>query len=387
MSGDIQLTHLKSSDLMIGEPAPWPVFDRYGWLLLQRGATILTERQKDVLVHAGLRELQPEELEERRVAAERAELKRLQAERSRRNPFALFNHITVRLEALFQQLEAGERGATEQSLSQLLDMLAYLVDSNPDAALGAVHLAADFPYALRHPVQMAIISELVSRRAGCPVDRRRGLLAAALTSNVGMLTFQQDLETQVEPLTPFQRRELERHPERSVALLKAAGVNDTTCLTAVAQSHEKLDGSGYPRGLAGAAISPEARVLSLADAYSAMITPRVYREAVPAQDALRDIFTRRGRQYDAALAQYFIKVLGVYPPGVYVDLSNGEVAVVVERGEDIAQPRVASVLKRGGEPYLKPVHRQCQDGTLSISGLHQRNYQAWHLDLPAIWGY
>lgn len=77
------------------------------------------------------------------------------------------------------------------------------------------------------------------------------------------------------------------------------------------QSHERLDGSGYPRGLAEEQIIPEARLLSIVDSYVAMTRPRSYRETFRSQYAMKELFKLRGQTIDAELSELLLRVMGL----------------------------------------------------------------------------
>ncbi len=376
------MTPVRASDLVVGEKIPWPIYDRYGWLLLRADSVVETQRQKDILVEAGFRERAPGEPDSPSGPVRH----RPRAPERDPNPFTLFNRITLRLEECLRLVTAREAHAL-RLLTALGTTVHHLIDQDADAALGAVHLAHSLPYSVRHPVQKAIICETIARTLDYDAERRASIVHAALTANLGMIEIQEDLEQQTSPLTREQMAAIHAHPEQSRLRLEAAGVTDTVWLDIISQHHEKLDGTGYPNGLKGDEILPEARLVALADVYSAMITPRHYRASVDARQAMRDIFLARGREYDREMAEIFIKVLGIFPPGLYVKLSSGEVAVVVRRGADAKYPRVAAVVKRGGEPYVNPRLIETAPGGPTITGLEEREYRAWHLELPTIWGY
>jgi hypothetical protein len=93
--------------------------------------------------------------------------------------------------------------------------------------------------------------------------------------------------------------------------------------------HERHDGSGYPQGLAADAIPLHARIAGIVDSYDAMITTRPFREALSRHDALQRMYRERGRLYQDELIEEFMQSLGVYPVGSLVELSSGEVAIVM----------------------------------------------------------
>ncbi len=248
-------------------------------------------------------------------------------------------------------------GVVKKRIYDIAVNIQGLVEYDSDALLGAVHLADQFPYPVHHPMQIAVLAELILERLQVKQVVRLSVLAAALTGNVAMNSYQQRLHQQRTPLNEQQRRVINRHPLQSAQKLDAAGVDDLLWLELVTQHHEKLDGTGYPRKLQGDAIRREARILALADVYSAMVTHRPYRSPIKHRDSLRDIFTQRGSKFDSKLTLLFLNELGVYPPGVYVRLNNGELAVVIGRTPDPRSPLVASIKKTDGDFFLSPRRR------------------------------
>ncbi|MDO9241406.1 MAG: HD domain-containing phosphohydrolase, partial [Methylicorpusculum sp.] len=166
------------------------------------------------------------------------------------------------------------------------------------------------------------------------------------------------LANQASPLSDQQRDIIKAHPELGRALLQKAGINNAEWLNAVHNHHERIDGNGYPDGLSGDAIPVAARILSLTDIYSAMILPRAYRDGFYVKKALRDIFLQRGSAVDESLAHLLIKEIGIYPPGTFVLLANGETGVVLKRAPvDTESIHVLSLLNPQGKPFANPKQR------------------------------
>ncbi len=236
--------------------------------------------------------------------------------------------------------------------------LADLVRRTPDAVLYSLLLDETASYAQVHPMMVGAICALLSARCGFDEATRQTMIAAALTCNIGMLALHEVAATQAGALSPEQQTVAREHPLKSATLLKAAGVTDALWLTIVTQHHERPDGAGYPHGLRGQALCRPARLVALADVYTAMVLPRHYRDGIHAQQALREIFLQRGSQIDAALAADFINELGVFPPGIFVRLDNGEIGVVLQRGvQRASQPLVSCFKSPQGSVYPRPVRR------------------------------
>jgi HD-GYP domain-containing protein (c-di-GMP phosphodiesterase class II) len=119
----------------------------------------------------------------------------------------------------------------------------------------------------------------------------------------------------------------------------------------VGSHHERFDGGGYPQGLAGAAIPLAARMAAIIDTYDALCTPRPYREAVSRHHALREIYAGRDSAFQGELVEQFQSCLGVYPTGSLVELTSGEIAIVmVQNHARRLLPRVAVLTTREKAP-------------------------------------
>ena len=351
---DFELSSISSDELAINKPVPWPVYDEFGKLLMAKGSVIRTERQRDILMRVGLyaREISNEDEKDER-------LKPVSFNRQV-NPFAEFEDICLRLSELFQYIEKKENPPEDAVFKRTMGIVTYLqglVAHDADAMIGAVHLIDSFPYHILHPVQCAILSEVIALRFEIDQEKRLSMLAAALTSNISMNAYQVKLHQQRKPLTDQQREVIEKHPEVSASMLASSGVNDSYWLKLVRCHHERPDGSGYPKGLKADALPIEAKIIALSDVYCAMVTPRPYRESVTYKETLRELFVQRGRSVDERLTTIFVHELGLYPPGVYVKLQNGELAVVVGRTHSPKEPLVASVRKPDGDIFLSPRRR------------------------------
>jgi hypothetical protein len=97
----------------------------------------------------------------------------------------------------------------------------------------------------------------------------------------------------------------------------------------VAHHHERYDGSGYPKGLSRNQIPPFARIAGIVDTYDALTSNRSYAQAVSPSDAIKLLYEARDEDFQAELVEAFIQAIGIYPAGTLVELSSGEVGVVV----------------------------------------------------------
>ncbi|MFQ5469556.1 MAG: HD-GYP domain-containing protein [Gammaproteobacteria bacterium] len=347
---------INSSDIGVGRALSWAIYDENGRLLLNKGEVIATEKQLTILLERGLYRTNTGESERKKESA---------PVEDHFSPFELVYEFVFRLNKIFVSIIEGRQEFINH-LDRLCNDLQILCEKDANAALGSIHLCQEKPYTVWHSIHIALLSELAAKRLEYPRERRLSIMRAALTGNIGMLRLQEILYEQAGPLTEEQRKRVNDHCEKSVLMLKNAGVEDQLWLELVLQHHENISGRGYPRGLKGDDILKEARLLNLADRYGAMVSPRANRTGLPPQNALRDLLLKKGEDYDEKLSILFIKELGVYPPGMFVKLANGETAIVIQRGKESTSPTVSSVISPREGIYARPLMRDCTQKEYAI---------------------
>jgi putative nucleotidyltransferase with HDIG domain len=169
------------------------------------------------------------------------------------------------------------------------------------------------PYTARHSESVARYATSIAQELGLPrraVDRIRW---AALLHDVGKISTPVELLDKQGPLTDDERVVMERHPVESARIVE--GIDRLAdSLDGVRHHHERLDGAGYPDRLAGEAVSLDARVLAVADAFDAMTSDRAYRRGMHSAVALDRLIAEAGTQFDEAVVAAFARSLSVEPP-------------------------------------------------------------------------
>ena len=338
------------ADIVLGQPLEWDVKDDSGHLLLRRGQIIQSAHQVELLIERGLF-----------VAYADA------AANTRHSPAAA---LVPEPESVLRKINTGEK-----QLERLLFNMQHEVDfaakvvaiaSDLQAAAKANHAIAVAtvllnqsagPYPVRHCIDTALIAIIVGRSLQLPPEQLQSAICAALTMNVGMLREQAEFQNRTGPLTDPEREVIRRHPEKSVALLQQAGVDDQHWLDDVLMHHENEDGSGYPAGRNGAELPKTAKLIALADRYCARVSARAYRKAMLPNAALRDFLVGDKKNIDQQLAAAFVHQLGIYPAGTFVRLSDGEIGVVTAEGETTLTPIVHAILGPRGAPLAFPIKR------------------------------
>jgi PAS domain S-box-containing protein/putative nucleotidyltransferase with HDIG domain len=184
-------------------------------------------------------------------------------------------------------------GEREQAVRRLHDSL--------EDTIGALASTVEIrdPYTAGHQRRVAKLAAKIAERMGLPEDQTRGILLAGLIHDVGKINVPAEILSKPGELTPLEMQFVRSHAQTGYDIIK--GVEFPWPIAeAVLQHHERLDGSGYPRGLAGEAIIVEARILAVADVTEAITAHRPYRPAMGLDAALAEIEGGKGRLYDAA---------------------------------------------------------------------------------------
>lgn len=228
-----------------------------------------------------------------------------------------------------------------------------LARSDPDAALYLLLQAAAGDlgrYSAHHAMLCAVICDLCAKGQAWPADEADALWRAALSMNLALTVTQDSLARQIGPLTSAQREQIDAHAEAGARLLGDAGVSNALWLELVRRHHE--------RGNAAAATPAErlAGLLHRVDVYTAKLSRRATREptspAIAARDACLD-----GAGRPDAIGAMLLRTVGLYPPGCFVQLANGELGIVVRRGPKSHTPVVAALRRQDGGLYLQPPRR------------------------------
>jgi HD-GYP domain-containing protein (c-di-GMP phosphodiesterase class II) len=176
-----------------------------------------------------------------------------------------------------------------------------------------------------------------------------------LLLDIGKIRVDRALLEKNARLTPEEFTEMKRHVQYSLDILyNTANVNPDV-IEGVAQHHERMDGSGYPNGLLGKDISIFGKMSAIADTYAAITKQRPYAQPVSPHDALQMLSNWSGTQFQPDMVEHFIQSIGVFPVGSLVELSTGEVAVIVTHNKQKRlRPKVLVVSEPDKTPRKHP---------------------------------
>ena len=263
------------------------------------------------------------------------------------DPFSVWHGVHARVAHLLRH--PREAGFLNE-LDAVTHIILRMIDAEPEASLFEMIYGEEIAgYAIAHSLQTAFISALVAQHLQWPQRDLQTLVKASLTMNISMLDLQDALVRQATPPTLKQRQEIESHAQRSRAMLEAAGVSDEALLRTVSHHHVTPGGHALPtdRSL----LSPLSCMVHYADVYLARLSPRATRAAMAVNVSARELHTSAGGDSNPYVSA-IVREIGIYPPGTFVKLRNGDTAIVLRRGATPDTPVVSSLLRADGTPYL-----------------------------------
>lgn len=218
-------------------------------------------------------------------------------------------------------------------------------------------------YSAHHALFCAIVSSLCSAWFDWPAEERQALFSSALTMNLGMLSIQDSMARQSGALSADQRKRVDEHAAHGVELLRSAGVADKLWLDIVLRHHKPI-AAGDPSDPIQAA-QRLAQLLHRVDVFTAKLSRRENRAATSPTIAARDACLD-GSGIPDAIGATIIRVLGLYPPGSFVRLVSGELAVVTRRGSKAHTPIVACLRRANGTTYGHPHRRDTSEMAYAV---------------------
>jgi HD-GYP domain-containing protein (c-di-GMP phosphodiesterase class II) len=167
-----------------------------------------------------------------------------------------------------------------------------------------------------HGTRLAEWAVRIGQELGLDEKALEDVEVAALLHDAGKVSVPDAILKKPGPLTPEEWRVMRMHPEFSWAVLRLVPGLERASLFAL-HHHEKYDGSGYPGGLRGEDIPIGARIVSVIDAFDAMVASRPYKEGLPCEEALRRLVTDSGRHFDPVVVGHFIPIASAEMESVF----------------------------------------------------------------------
>jgi HD-GYP domain-containing protein (c-di-GMP phosphodiesterase class II) len=258
------------------------------------------------------------------------------------------------LEKLTHDIRLG--GSFEvEAVQEVVDEMVESIVRNPDALMWVARLREQDIGTYGHGLQVSVYLTAFGRHLGFPKPLLASLAQIGLLLDVGKMRLPRELLEKQGRLTTDEFEQVKAHVQHSLEILGETPNFDPEVIQGIAQHHERMNGSGYPNGLMGEEIAVTGRMAGIVDCFAALINHRPYAAAVSSYEALRSLTAWGGDYFHEPLVQQFVSSVGVFPVGSLIELSSGEVAIVVAHNKlRRLKPRVLVVTGPDKKPLPHP---------------------------------
>jgi putative nucleotidyltransferase with HDIG domain len=239
-----------------------------------------------------------------------------------------FNTCIKTFNDILKGVVAGQAEAAQAATDFVARLTDYFLGDR-ESTLHLMNVVDRGESTYSHPMNVAVLSMILGKEAQLSVQEMTVLGLGALFHDIGKERLPKKLLKKRGELTRPEQELLEQHPVYGAAMLADIEAFPPGAAQVVAQHHERMDGSGYPKGLGADGIDRLARMVAIADAYDNHCNRPDPMESLTPYLALSYMFGQQKHLFDVETLALFIRCLGVYPPGTVVELSNGEVGMVM----------------------------------------------------------
>lgn len=244
--------------------------------------------------------------------------------------------VIEKTDALLKKLTSdihNDRSIAIEEVSPTVHLLTESVVSNPAALIWLIRMRNENSTAYAQGLKVAVYMMTLGRHLGFTRQQLTELGFIGLLLDIGKLELPDALLEKPAKLSEDEQSLMRTHVSSGIEILNAKEPLTDNVLSGISEHHERLDGSGYPNGLTGTEISIFGKMSAIADSFAAMTSARPYDITRSSFDAMKELFKMSGPQLHAPLVEEFVQAIGIFPVGSMIELSTGEIAIVLEHNK------------------------------------------------------
>jgi len=255
---------------------------------------------------------------------------------------------------LFEEIRLGaevDGTKVKQAVNGCVDSILR----NPDASVWLTRINAKHEATAQHSLNVAALSIVMAKAAGLTQREMEDVGVCGMLHDVGKTSISTEVLSKTGALTPAEMAEMQKHTRYGRDILISTKSVMSGAADVAHSHHEREDGQGYPRKLPTESIPMFAKIVAIAEAYDTMTTKQTYKEACSPSEALQELYSLRGKQFDEDMVIKFIDAVGIFPPGSIIEMLNGEIGIVLANTSDKLRPRAIIILDAAKEPVPQRV--------------------------------
>lgn len=241
-----------------------------------------------------------------------------------------FVRATDTVNAIVRDIRVG-KGLQLEAVEEVVEDLVESIVRNPGALQLVSRLREANESAYTHALQVAVLLVSFGRELGFSREELTQLGQVGLLLDVGKMRVDQAILAKRGNLTADEFEQVKQHVQHGLDIIRPSGLAHVDVIAGVAQHHERLNGTGYPNALKDGEIGPFGQMAGIVDVFCALTSQRPYGEPSSSYDAMRQLQGWSGSHFNSGLVEQFIQAIGIFPVGTLVELSTGEIAVVLDQ--------------------------------------------------------
>ncbi|GEN54281.1 HD-GYP domain-containing protein [Halobacillus faecis] len=203
-------------------------------------------------------------------------------------------------------------------------------------------------YIFTHSLNVTMYALALGKELNLPSSKMEALGLGAILHDVGKVNVPREVLLKPGKLTEEEFKCIQTHTESGFEILRQSSNIPLLAAHCAYQHHERLDGSGYPRGIKSEDIHLFGKILAIADVFDAVTSNRVYRDAMLPHGGLEILYSGSGSLFDQSLVEAFRRCIAVYPNGLSVQLDDGREAIVVKQNPNLCDRPIVREIKGDG---------------------------------------
>ncbi len=260
------------------------------------------------------------------------------------------------LSQMMEEIEDSLQNDKELNVPKMEKAVEVMVDSierNPDAYIWLTRMKKFDSHIYKDSLSASVWATTLGRELGLERNLMSALATGTLCMDIGKTALPKNILSNNGRLSDDEWAIMKSHVEHGVRILSDTADISDDILDIVRTHHERLDGSGYPAALKGNEIPLLGQIAGIVDFYVSITTPRPHTEAISSSNAIHMLYLQKGRYFSEILVDKFIQALSTYPTGSLVELSSGEVGVVISQNPGLRlRPNVVLLLDLDKKPCV-----------------------------------
>jgi len=220
-----------------------------------------------------------------------------------------------------------------EQVAPIVNRITHSILRNGNAMVYLTRIKTKDDYTFQHSVAVCSLLVAFCRSQGMDAETMQLAGIGGLLHDIGKVRIADAVLNKPGPLTTQEFAQMKGHVAEGASMLRQAEGFHPISIQVAEQHHERFDGSGYPHGLAGNAISQIGQMAAICDVYDAITSQRIYSRPMSPHQATAKIFEWGKFHFNPELVHQFLRLIGIYPVGALVKLESGKLAIVLEQSE------------------------------------------------------